>query len=123
MDDGAEGQREGSGVGDIGQGLQVGRVTVPVAMVEERDGPGVEERELKLKVPGLGRRAREREEKLNDLGYRICWSQGRVFSKRMLFLQKGRESPFSSLVSRKTVHGTGHWQSTGLTDRECSGRV
>ena len=99
-EDGAETQRRGLGVGELGRGLQVGRVTVPVMMMEEREGPEglmVEGREVELKVPGLGRRAREREEKLNDLGYRICWSQGRVFSKRMLFLQKSRELPIFPL--------------------------
>ncbi|KAL6718869.1 hypothetical protein ACLMJK_003103 [Lecanora helva] len=41
-----------------------------------------------LRLPGLGRKARKREEQLNDMGYRISWSQGRVFSDRVIFLQQ-----------------------------------
>lgn len=85
VEDGAEGQGEGLGVAEMGRGLQVGRVTVPVPMVEDREG--------KLKVPGLGRRATEREDKLNDLGYRMSWSQSRTFSGRVVFLQKSCEWP------------------------------
>ena len=81
--DGAEDQREGLGVADMGKGMQAGTVTVPVRMPEER--------ERVLKVPGLGRRAKEREDRLNDLGYRMSWSQGRTFSRRLLFLQKSCE--------------------------------
>ena len=89
VEDGAEGQGVGLGVAEMSRGMQVGMVTVHVRMVEEREG--------KLKVPGLGRRAKERENKLNDLGYRMCWSQSRVFSGRVVFLQKSCEWPaFSS---------------------------
>ncbi len=102
VEDGAEGQVEGLGAADMGRGLQVGRVTVPVTLVQEREGPEgprSEERELRLKVPGLGRRAMEREEKLNDLGYRMVWGQSRMFANRMLFLQKSCELPDSSAWS------------------------
>ena len=85
MEDAAEGQSEGLGVAEMGRGVQVGRVTVPVPMLEEREG--------RLKVPGLGRRAREREEKLNDLGYRMSWGQSRTFAGRVVFLQKSCEWP------------------------------
>jgi hypothetical protein len=61
------------------------RVTVMVKM------PMLEGREEEFKVPALGRRAREREEKLNDLGYRMSWSQSRSFANRVLFLQRGRK--------------------------------
>lgn len=89
-EDGAEGQGEGLGVTEMSRGMQVGRVTVPVPMVEGREMV-----EGKLKVPGLGRRAKEREDKLNDLGYRMSWSQSRVFAGRVVFLQKSCESPTS----------------------------
>lgn len=86
-EDGGEGQGDGLGVPEMGRGMQVGRVTVPVPMVERREGT--------LKVPGLGRRAKEREEKLNELGYRISWSQSRTFAGRVVFLQKSCELPAS----------------------------
>ena len=85
VEDGDEGQREGLGVAEMGRRIQAGRVTVPVSM------PGKEEG--RLSIPGLGRRAKEREDKLNDLGYRMSWGQGRVFAGKVLFLQKSCELP------------------------------
>ena len=84
VEDGAEGQREGLGVAEMGRGVQAGRVTVPAPMPEREEG--------RLNVPGLGTRARDREDKLNDLGYRMSWGQRRVFAGRVMFLQKSRES-------------------------------
>lgn len=83
VEDGAQGQGDGAGVAEVGGGMQVGRVTVPVPMMEGGEG--------KLQIPGLGRRAKEREDKLNDLGYRISWSQSRKFAGRVVFLQKSCE--------------------------------
>lgn len=82
-EDGAQGQGEGLGVADMGRGMQVGTVTVPVPIAEEG--------EVKLRIPGLGRRAKAREDKLNDMGYRMSWSQGRTFAGRVVFLQKSCE--------------------------------
>lgn len=84
VDDGAHGPGEGLSAAEMGRGMHVGRVTVPDPM--EEDG------EPTLRVPGLARRANGREEKLNDLGYRMSWSQSRLFAGRMVFLQKSRES-------------------------------
>lgn len=95
VEDGVEGQREGLGVAEMGRGIQAGRVTVPVQMLDKGEG--------RLNVPGLGRRAQEREDKLNDLGYRISWGQSRVFAGRVLFLQKSRES-HPPLVSAGQYH-------------------
>jgi hypothetical protein len=39
-------------------------------------------------VPKLSRKKHHKELLLNDLGYRMSWSQSRVFSGRMLFLQR-----------------------------------
>ena len=72
------GQMEVDGAGD-----QRGTVLVKMPMLEGR--------EEDLKVPGLGRRVREKEEKLNDLGNRRSWSQSRSFANRVLFLQHGRK--------------------------------
>ena len=92
VEDGAEGQGEGLGVAEMmGRGMQVGTVTVPA--------PVAEEGEVKLRIPGLGRRAKAREDKLNDMGYRMSWSQGRTFAGRVLFLQKSRESFYSYFPS------------------------
>ena len=84
VEDGAHGAGEGLSAAEMGRGMHVGRVTVPDPM--EEDG------EPTLRVPGLARRANGREEKLNDLGYRMSWSQSRLFAGRMVFLQKSRES-------------------------------
>lgn len=85
VEDGAEGQGEGLGVADMGRGrMQVGTVTVPVPMAEGK--------EMKMKVPGLGRRVRKKENDLNDLGYRMLWSQTRLFSNKLLFLQKSLDA-------------------------------
>ena len=69
----------------------VGSVMIRVPMLEGREG--------ELAVPGLGRKWREREEKLNDLGYRMSWSQSRTFAGRVVFLQRSCESGIS--ISRK----------------------
>lgn len=57
-----------------------GTTTVKVPLLEGREG--------ELKVPGLGRNARRKEEQLNDMGYRISWGQGRTFVGRVMFLQQ-----------------------------------
>ena len=59
---------------------EVGTTMVKVPMLEGRDG--------ELKVPGLGWRARKKDDMLNDMGYRISWSNGRTFPDRILFLQQ-----------------------------------
>jgi len=43
-----------------------------------------------LPVPGLTSAKRRRESMINELGYRMSWSQGRVFAGRVLFLQRSR---------------------------------
>lgn len=59
----------------------VGSVMVPAPPI---DG------ESEIAVPRLTRGRRRREVFLNDLGYRMSWSQSRVFADRMLFLQRSR---------------------------------
>lgn len=56
---------------------------------------GAPAREFSVVVPGLTAGKRKREEIINELGVRMAWSQSRVFSGRILFLQRSRESgPF-----------------------------
>ena len=71
-------------IGDDDEAATVGRVMVPAPQI---DGEGASE----IAVPKLTRAKRKREILLNGLGYRMSWSQSRVFSERMLFLQRSRE--------------------------------
>jgi len=87
------------GDGGRGEGLHVGSVMVKVPMLEGREGG--------LKVPGLGRRVREREEAFNELGYRISWNGTRVMDTRVVFLQRCRES--RPVPSTFYAEGIGHW--------------
>jgi hypothetical protein len=59
------------------------RTLVPVPVM---DGS-----ETKLPMPQMTRTKRKKEVTLNDLGYRMSWSQSRVFSGRTLFLQRSRK--------------------------------
>lgn len=59
-----------------------GRTSVPVPTL---DG------EATVPKPRLTRAKRTKEITLNDLGYRMSWSQSRVFAGRTLFLQKSRK--------------------------------
>lgn len=69
---------------DDGMANQEIRTSVKLPVVE---GEG----ESRGTVPGLGRVTGEREEQLNDLGYRMSWSQSRVFAGRVIFLQRSCE--------------------------------
>lgn len=57
----------------------VGRTTVPAPSLDGERG---------VDVPRLSRRRHRKEVLLNDLAYRLSWSQSRVFAGRMLFLQR-----------------------------------
>jgi hypothetical protein len=63
-----------------------GRTLVPVPML---DGT-----EPEFALPSMGRKRRSKEMFLNDLGYRMSWSQSRVFAGRTMFLQRSRK-PFA----------------------------
>ena len=63
--------------------VTVGRTLVPVPML---DGS-----EAKVPMPRMNRARRNKEVTLNDLGYRMSWSQSRVFAGRTLFLQRCRK--------------------------------
>jgi len=57
----------------------IGRTTVPAPSLDA---------ETDIEVPRISRRKHRKELMLNDLGYRMSWSQSRVFAGRMLFLQR-----------------------------------
>lgn len=48
--------------------------------------------EAEIGIPQISRSKRGREEKMNELGYRMAWGQGRVFSGRPIFLARARKS-------------------------------
>ena len=60
----------------------VGRVSVPVHL---------EGSDIEVDVPQISRSKRDREQKINELGYRMAWGQGRVFSGRPIFLSRACE--------------------------------
>lgn len=61
----------------------LGRTIVPVPLMDEAQGD--------FAVPKLSRAKRGKEVSLNDLGYRMNWSQSRVFYGRRMFLQRARK--------------------------------
>jgi hypothetical protein len=67
-----------------GSGESRGTTLVPVSLM---DGT-----EAKLPVPRMNKSKRSKESALNELGYRMSWSQARQFNGRTLFLQRSRES-------------------------------
>lgn len=74
--------------------LVVGRTTVPAPSLDGERG---------IEVPKISRRRHRKEVMLNDLAYRLSWSQSRVFAGRMLFLQQScKLDPFS--LSRSHLH-------------------
>ena len=53
-----------------------------------------------MEVSQLTRGKREQEQKINELGYRMAWGQGRVFSNRPIFLARARESDSQKFSGR-----------------------
>lgn len=78
-----EGDPEGEK--DDGDVPTKGRTLVPVPMLDGAEG--------EVAVPKIARAKRNKEMTLNDLGYRMSWSQSRVFSGRTMFLQRACEYP------------------------------
>ncbi|KAJ9196104.1 hypothetical protein DTO021D3_3386 [Paecilomyces variotii] len=68
---------------DDGSTATVGRTLVPAPSI---DG------ETDIAVPKLSRSKHNKEILLNDLGYRMSWSQSRVFAGRTLFLQRSLDA-------------------------------
>jgi hypothetical protein len=78
-----------------GSGESRGTTLVPVSLM---DGT-----EAKLPVPRMNKSKRSKESALNELGYRMSWSQARQFNGRTLFLQRSRKSN-PHINTRQTVH-------------------
>ncbi|RMZ91030.1 hypothetical protein DV736_g1727, partial [Chaetothyriales sp. CBS 134916] len=57
----------------------VGKTTVPAQVGGE---------EFEVAVPQISKSKRAKEQKFNDIGYRMAWGQGRVFSNRPIFLAR-----------------------------------
>jgi hypothetical protein len=62
----------------------IGRTTVPVQMLDA---------EMDQVVPKLTRSKKRKEQNLNEIGYRMAWSQMRVFDGRPIFLQRACKFP------------------------------
>lgn len=60
-----------------------GQTSVPVPLL---DGT-----QIRLAVPRMSRGRRQKELALNELGYRMSWSQAKTFNERSLFMQKSRK--------------------------------
>ncbi|KAJ5575928.1 hypothetical protein N7535_002854, partial [Penicillium sp. DV-2018c] len=75
--------RDDAEQGDDPEAATVGRTTVPAPSL---DG------DADIEVPKLSRRKHRKDLLLNDLGYRMSWSQSRVFAGRMLFLQRSLDA-------------------------------
>ena len=60
----------------------VSKTSVPIPLLE-----GGQE----LSLPKISKNKKKRENTVNEMGYRMSWSQGRVFAGRLLFLQKSRK--------------------------------
>ena len=69
-----------------------GTTLVPVSLMDGSDA--------KLPVPRMTKSRRGKESALNELGYRMSWSQARQFNGRTLFLQRSRK--FEPVYQRHT---------------------
>jgi hypothetical protein len=75
------------------QDTTVSKTLVPIPLLEGE----------KLALPRVSKAKRKRENTLNEMGYRMSWSQGRVFAGRVLFLQKSCKSYPLSWLSRYSL--------------------
>ncbi|KAJ0416274.1 hypothetical protein BJY00DRAFT_304264 [Aspergillus carlsbadensis] len=83
--------------GDEGdEAATVGRILVPAPQVDD---------DSEVAVPKVSRRRHRKEVLLNDLGYRMSWSQSRVFAGRMLFLQRSLDAYRNKMRSTMLAAG------------------
>jgi len=78
-------------------GTRRGRTMVQVPML---DGTEVE-----VATPKINRLKRDKEIALNDLGYRMSWSQSRVFAGRTMFLQRALDAYRNKMRSSMIAAG------------------
>jgi len=76
----------------------VGRTLVPVPMLDGAEG--------EVAVPKIARNKHDKETVLNDLGYRMSWSQSRVFAGRTLFLQRALDAYRNKMRSTMISSGS-----------------
>ncbi|KAI9782140.1 MAG: hypothetical protein M1835_004105 [Candelina submexicana] len=74
-----------------------GRTLVPVTMIDGSEG--------EVATPRIGRGKRDKEVTLNDLGYRMSWSQSRVFAGRTMFLQRALDAYRNKMRSSMVAAG------------------
>ncbi|KAF1816245.1 hypothetical protein P152DRAFT_388907 [Eremomyces bilateralis CBS 781.70] len=67
--------------------------------------PMLDGSEAKVTLPRMNRTKRGKEMTLNDLGYRMSWSQSRVFSGRTLFLQRSLDAYRNKMRSTMVAAG------------------
>jgi hypothetical protein len=77
-------------IGSDQEGTLAARSLVQVPLLDGSD--------TKVPIPSMSRNKRSKEVKLNDLGYRMSWSQSRVFSGRTLFLQRSCKHSVGMLI-------------------------
>nr|OQO27487.1 hypothetical protein B0A51_06202 [Rachicladosporium sp. CCFEE 5018] len=82
---------------DDGVEAEPGTTLVPVSIM---DGS-----EAKLPVPRMTKGRRETEVALNELGYRMSWSQARTFNGRTLFLQRSLDAYRNKMRSTMIAGG------------------
>ncbi|KAL4952247.1 hypothetical protein BDW69DRAFT_195807 [Aspergillus filifer] len=81
---------------DDDEGATLGRVMVPAPSPDD---------DMEISVPRISRRRHRKEVLLNDLGYRMSWSQSRVFAGRMLFLQRSLDAYRNKMRSTMLAAG------------------
>ncbi|KAL4920849.1 hypothetical protein BDW62DRAFT_151240 [Aspergillus aurantiobrunneus] len=81
---------------DDDEGATLGRTMVPAPQVDD---------DSEISVPRISRRRHRKEVFLNDLGYRMSWSQSRVFAGRMLFLQRSLDAYRNKMRSTMLAAG------------------
>ncbi|KAL8716322.1 MAG: hypothetical protein Q9220_000227 [cf. Caloplaca sp. 1 TL-2023] len=106
----------GGAGGDIEEETVMGRTLVPIPMLEGENG------ERELAVPRLGRAKRKREEMVNDLGYRMTWTQSRTFAGRTMFLQRALDTYRNKMRTTVAVGGP-HASSSTLAQAHLETRL
>ncbi|KAF7718788.1 Uncharacterized protein PECH_005888 [Penicillium ucsense] len=78
--------------------------------------------DYEIEVPQLSRRRHRKEVLLNDLSYRLSWSQSRVFAERMLFLQRSLDAYRNKMRSSILAAGSDPSEVPDHFDTRCGKR-